>query len=411
MIEQAEIEQPAQPSALTLAVQKVSTELAGFDKIAAGLEELHKEHPVDVVLDVTAAEGMKQAIKSRAAWRDPRIAIEKVRKAAKAPVLQLGKDIDSFAAELTEKLQAGELHYDGMIQAELTRKAELKKQEEERERARVDAIQRRIATLFGDVTRALFNKDAATIEQLIQAIVGEPIGDEYAEFKEHAEAAKNGALTELRTMLAAQREREAEAERQRLQAEENARQAAELAKQRAEFEALQKKAREEQEAREAADRAARDKVEREQREQREERERIAAEQKKLDDAKRAAEEAKAAEERRKADEAAAAERKRLDEEAAQQRAAAAARAEEERKAAEAARKAEEERIAKEEAKRAKAARKLAAAQKAGPRLLAAASALAAVMMRPEAAQVTASVLINSPEFSEVRAAIAEGEAA
>lgn len=402
MIEQAEIEQPAQPSALTLAVQKVSTELAGFDKIAAGLEELHKEHPVDVVLDVTAAEGMKQAIKSRAAWRDPRIAIEKVRKAAKAPVLQLGKDIDSFAAELTEKLQAGELHYDGMIQAELTRKAELKRQEEERERARVDAIQRRIATLFGDAARELFGKDAATIEQRVKDIIEEPIGEEYAEFKEHAEAAKNGALTELRNMLSQQMRREEEAERQRLQAEENARQAAELAKQRAEFEAQQKRAREEQEAREAADRAARDKVERE---------RIAAEQKKLDDAKRAAEEAKAAEERRKADEAAAAERKRLDEEAAQQRAAAAARAEEERKAAEAARKAEEERIAKEEAKRAKAARKLAAAQKAGPRLLAAASALAAVMMRPEAAQVTASVLINSPEFSEVRAAIAEGEAA
>ena len=95
---------------LTAGIASVSSEVAKFDGIAAGLAALEKAHPKDIACDVTTTAGMKQAIAGRAAWREPRIAVEKARKAAKAPVLELGRAIDTFAKELETKLLAGESH-------------------------------------------------------------------------------------------------------------------------------------------------------------------------------------------------------------------------------------------------------------------------------------------------------------
>lgn len=98
------LDAPAQAttSDLTASLTAVQGHVAEFDKIAAGLAALAQAHPVDVVCDVTTPAGMKQAVAGRAAWRDPRVAVEKARKAAKAPVLELGRKIDAFAAEVTE---------------------------------------------------------------------------------------------------------------------------------------------------------------------------------------------------------------------------------------------------------------------------------------------------------------------
>lgn len=404
MNDQVEIEQPAQPTELAVAVQKVSEELAGFDKIAAGLAALQAEHPADLVLDVSKSEGMKAAIKSRAAWREPRIAIEKVRKAAKAPVLDLGRKIDTFAESLTAQLRIGEEHYDAQIQVELTRKAEEKRRTDEAEARRVLDIRSRISQAFECAPGRVFGRPSAAIREELQAVVAVPIDEAaFAEFVEQASKAQASALVDLRTMLASQEAIEAHAERLRKEREEHERQVAELKRERAEYEALQAQARQ---AQEAAERDAMDQRRKVEAEQRAERDRIAEAQKKLDDDRRAAEEAKAAEARRIADEAAAAERKRLDDEAAARR-----RREEEERAAQIAqataeRIAREEAEAKEAAKRARAARKLAAAQKAGPRLLAALKPIVEAMWDGDPKRQA-----DDPLCIEARAAIAEAEAA
>ena len=124
-------------SALTTSLEVVKGKVAEFDKISAGLAAIEKEHPKDVVCDVTTREGMKQAVAGRAAWRDPRVALEKVRQAAKAPVLALGREIDGFAKALEATLLEGEENYDRQIKVETEKK---KRDEEAKAKAEADRI-------------------------------------------------------------------------------------------------------------------------------------------------------------------------------------------------------------------------------------------------------------------------------
>jgi hypothetical protein len=362
-----EMIEPTQPDKMDVALQTVQSGLANIHKIEAGLAELDKTHPANLVVDVTTPKGMAEAVAARRAWREPRVAVENARKAAKAPILELGRELDTFAAGLTKRLLEGEKNYDEQITVEVERKEALKREAAEKEAARVQGHKDRIALLFTSAAARLFGAPSAKIEERLQAIVAEPIAG-FEEFEGDARAAQQAALDTLRPMLAEAQAREAEAERQRLLAEENARQQAELAVQREAFEREQKAARMQAEAqqraaelaqaqREAAEREERRKVEDA---QRAERERIAAEQKALDDAKRA-----------EADRLAALERQRLDEEAAAERARLAQVAAEAAAAAEALRKQNE---AKAEKERKRLSRELAradAVRQAGPRLLAA----------------------------------------
>lgn len=105
----ATTERPATQASADLhaSIDLVQGQLVEFDKISAGLAALEQAHPKDVVCNVSTVVGMKQAIAGRAAWREPRINLEKARKAAKAPVLALGRDIDAFARSLETKLLEG----------------------------------------------------------------------------------------------------------------------------------------------------------------------------------------------------------------------------------------------------------------------------------------------------------------
>lgn len=365
-VEMIEPEQPADK--MDVALQTVQSGLANIHKIEAGLAELAKTHPANLVVDVTTPKGMAEAVAARRAWREPRVAVENARKQAKAPILELGRELDAFAAGLTTRLLAGEKNYDEQIAVEVERKEALKREAAEKEAQRVQAIKDAIAMRFASKPARLFSADATTLGDVILAMVAEPIDvATYAEFEPDARQAQATALDVLRGMQATAQAREEEQERQRLLAEENARQQAELAAQREAFEREQKAARMQQEAaqraselaqaqREAAEREERRKVEDA---QRAERERIAAEQKVLDDAKRA-----------EADRLAAIERQRLDEEAAAERARLARVAAEAAAAAEALRLQNE---AKAEKERKRLSRELAradAVRQAGPRLLA-----------------------------------------
>jgi hypothetical protein len=296
----------SQSDLVNISIEKVRGEVTAFNKIEAGIAKIAKAHPSNLVLDVTTPAGMKMAVTARAAWRDPRVALERARKSAKAPVLKLGRDIDAYAASIEERLRIGESNYHDQIKVEEERKAREKKAAEEAEAARVQQIQGRIAFLFSTRPGRVFGKPAEAIHAALVDVQQQEIAEAvFAELTQAAIDAKELAEASLTDMYRKQRDHEAEIIAQRTQAEENERRRAELAKQQADFEESQR-AHREQVARELAERQAKEEAERAARK---------AEQDKIDADRAALARERQAEEDRKA----AAERQRLDDEAAERR--------------------------------------------------------------------------------------------
>jgi len=260
--------------AIRSSIDRVESAISEFDRISAGLADLHARFPVDLVYDATSTKGMAEAVAHRAAWREPRINVEKVRKIAKAPVLALGKDIDARAAWLTEQLLLGEEPVDRQIKAEEARKEEIKRQKADAEFARLTAIQEALHDLAMEANVAGWSSDfiakrladmrARVIDPLVfQEMIGQAEAARTsavaklemahkAALHTEAEAARVVAerkeLEELRAAQAEQKRKDAEAQaaeaarvaEQRRKADEerieNERVAAELAAQRAEIE-------------------------------------------------------------------------------------------------------------------------------------------------------------------------------
>lgn len=290
---------------LTDDIKTVSSEVSKFDAIAAGIAALEKEHPQNVACDCSTTAGMKQAVAGRAAWRAPRLAVEQARKAAKAPVLELGRKIDSFAKDLTAKLLAGESNYDDQIKAEEARREQERAAKAEAERQRVQAHHDRINN---DIRLAAASVAAASSDRISRALAdieGLSIDDSFEEFRALAQTAKDETVEHLRTLLGKRVADEQEAAR--VKAEQDA-EAARLAAERQELARL----RAEQAKRDEEDRARQAEA------ARIERERMAAERAALEAEQAAARaeqqrlDAEAAERRRIADEAAAAERAEAD---------------------------------------------------------------------------------------------------
>lgn len=239
-------------------IATVQDAVAGFDRFQAGIAAIAAAHPVDVACDLATTAGMKAAIAGRAAWRDPRIALEKARKAAKAPVLELGKAIDAFAGRVEAQLLIGENNYDRQIKAH---EAAVKEAAIARAKAEAERIARHEAGL--NTIRLYVQKanglDSAKLRAGIEALAAQRYGAEWEEFAAKAVIAQTETLETLQSMLniAVAREEEA-AERERQRAE-NARVAAELAAQKAAMEEQQRLAaeqkRKDDEAAEAAQRA------------------------------------------------------------------------------------------------------------------------------------------------------------
>lgn len=287
-------------------LSRVESALSEFDKISAGLDDLRSRYPSDLVYDVTTTKGMAAAIEHRAAWRDPRINVEKFRKTAKAPVLALGKDIDARASWITEQLLEGETPIDEQIKAEERRKEEVRQAKVAAEAGRVIAIQEAIAEITMAPMVAAGKTSADILAALTECRATELDAAVFQEMLPQAKAAQENALAKLDFMYRAKLHDESEA--------------AKVAAERAELEELRKAAAE----RKAKDEAAAIEV------ARLDRERNAAEQERLNAeaaAKRAEADRVAAEQRAaaqaeheakmKAEREAAAEAKRVADEKAQ----------------------------------------------------------------------------------------------
>jgi hypothetical protein len=192
-------------------IEQISTALAEFDKVSAGLTQLKQTYG-GVLFDVEMPEGLAMAKAARAVPRQIRYDVENVRKSAKAPLLSLGKKLDSEAARIISAILEIETPIDQQIKTEEARKEREKQARELAERDRVCAINTRIGELRGAVPMVeRYPMPAAQILEHIGDLERVQVDDSFAEFRQQAEDAKLATLSRLRQLHGDAVTREAEA--------------------------------------------------------------------------------------------------------------------------------------------------------------------------------------------------------
>lgn len=248
-----------------LELDLVKQAIAEFEKIAQGLADLNTTYG-GVVYDVRTSKGMSDAVKARAVIREPRIAVEKRRKIAKAPLLNAGRWLDSRAEWITDELLKIEEPIDQQIKAEEARKEAAKQAAIDAENTRVARIQTAIDEIR-ELPLSASGKTASHAQGVLNDAEAMVITEEqYQEFFQVAQSALYASIISLKGVVT---ERMAhEAEQERVQQER-----LELAKLRAADELRQK--------------AERERIAEESRKQREDAARLAAENAKAEAALKA----------------------------------------------------------------------------------------------------------------------------
>lgn len=189
--------------AITEDMDRVKNSLNEFDRVSAGLADLEQRYPKDAIYPVETTKGMKDAIEHRAAYRDPRVMVEKARKMAKAPLLALGKNIDARAKWITEKLEEGELPVDQQIKAEEARKEAERQARAAAEAARILKIQEALAEIGQNVLIACgkTSVEVRALSEQMHATLPDP--DVFQEMLDQAKAAWASGIEKLETALKA----------------------------------------------------------------------------------------------------------------------------------------------------------------------------------------------------------------
>lgn len=318
-------------------------------------------------VDVSTPAGMKVAVQHRAAFRLIRVEAEKARKLRKAPILEIGRLLDTRYKDLEAEIAPLEDRFDAAIKAEEQRKERERIAREQAEAERIARIQEGIRDIRGALIDVAGRSAEAIEEKILELVALEITKESCQEFVGEAEAAREGTLAKLREMHAAAVAQEAEAVRiAEERAELERRQAEQAERERAQREAAEAETRRLAEAEaerlrkiEAEDRARRERIEQEEREARERREA----------ADREARERREADERRlKAEQDRIdAERRALEDKQREERLAEEARQREQRLAQEAAEREERERAEAEQRSRDEEARVAREAEEARER--------------------------------------------
>lgn len=232
------------------------TEVAEYSSIAIALNALTLRLK-DVAYDLSTGAGIEIAKKDRAELRTHRTSLEKKRvelnKLDRATIAEKIEKRDKEAERITAAIVAMEKPIDDQIKAEEKRKEDEKAAKQEAERVRVAAIHERIASI-SKLTIGLIGKDSATILAAMESAKEAGVGDDFAEFKDHAAAVLADALVKTSqlyesTLRAEQAAAFAKAEHERMAAEAAAREEEHKAAQekleaeRAAFEAQQAEAK------------------------------------------------------------------------------------------------------------------------------------------------------------------------
>lgn len=310
--------------------------IKAYTPTALALQDLKSRYH-GVVFDLATPAGIKQAKEARAEIKGYRVELEKTRVAIKADALEQCRLIDSEAKRIKDALEELEIPIDQQIKAEEKRKEDERLAAEQAEMARVQSIQQRIIHLR-NIPVAMSGKSSEDIRDALHELTDLRVdSDSYAEFIDHAQAAKAEAITALTKMADDMARLEAErAELARLRQEAEAR-AQEEAAQKAEQDRLaeEQRAREQAELKAERERLAQERAEHDAQVKAE------AEQRAREDAARKAEQDRIEAERRRVIEA---EQRGIEQQKAElKRQQEAARREEEHAKAEAQRRQQEER--------------------------------------------------------------------
>lgn len=189
----------------------ISTHLAKFDEASTLLPELEKKYK-NVVYAVDTAQGMTDAKAARKAIKDPRVAVENARVAAKAPLLKLGRDIEAQANAIKNRLSAIETPIDQQITAQETKEAERKA-----------ALEKRVREVQGTPSMCI-GKTSAQLQEVLDGIVSLPL-EEFAEFRPQAAAAQESARQQVALLLQQAKQADELAELKRKQDEAETRRA------------------------------------------------------------------------------------------------------------------------------------------------------------------------------------------
>lgn len=244
-----ETELPAIASLPTLKPEAYVTQV--FDPFKKQFAKAKRASATVPAYDITTGAGMAVSKELRASFRAVRLAVEAERKARKAPIIEIGKLLDTRAKELISDIEPLEDKYDAEIKAEEQRKEDEKQKKLAEERARIEAIENRIAFIRSSATRHI-QMPSETITKAIEhwtLLRLDPA--DYQEFLEDALNAVNQALIDLETLRVQAVERE--------QAEAKAKaDAIELENLRQANAARELREKEEREQREAEDKAKAD---------------------------------------------------------------------------------------------------------------------------------------------------------
>ena len=182
---------------ITLSPEKYAAEVYQpfEDQLAAAIEGVRT-----VNYDITTTAGMAVAVKCRASFRDPRTYANNEREVRKAPIIKIGKLIDSKFASLKERAIPLEEMFDAEIKAEVARKAEVAAAKDRAEQERVDAIYAKIDEIRKMPAQAM----GLTSEQLTTLLADcasrEITTEEFSTLAPQAQVALDASIVELTAM-------------------------------------------------------------------------------------------------------------------------------------------------------------------------------------------------------------------
>ena len=171
------------------------TTITEYSPLETALLELESKYK-GVIFDVSTPKGLKEAKEARAAIRDPRFKIEKIRKELKAPALDYSRRIDAEAKDITARLVAMEDPIDAQIKEEEQRAEREKAEKAAAELARVNGIKYRIGEILG-LSGGLVDLSIEQIAGRIETANAIQIDDSFAEFKTEAEDAQRQTIESL----------------------------------------------------------------------------------------------------------------------------------------------------------------------------------------------------------------------
>lgn len=189
----------------------VTSALAEFDKVAAGLAALEKSYK-GVLYEVATREGMKAAVEARREIKAPRVALERCRREAKKPLLELGRKLDSEAKRITEALEALEDPIDLQIKTEEDRLHNEAVARAAAETRRIEELTARLDSISTMPYEAI-GLPSAEVEKILKEARETVIGDDWQEFADKAHVALVATVAALEGVLAKAQATEAEAER------------------------------------------------------------------------------------------------------------------------------------------------------------------------------------------------------